>query len=244
MQEALTLAQDLAHPLSQCAALNFAARVGQFRGEARIAYERAEATITLSTEQGFTYWLAEGIILRDWALTEQGQEEAGLAQMRRGLSAYGATGARLWQLYYLALMAEVDGKVGQIEVGVAELAEAFSLVEMTQEHEHEAELYRLRGELTLQEAMQKATRGTSPRPLIPSIQAEAEACFLKATEIARQQQAKSLELRATTSLVRLWQHQGKVKEAHQLLSEVYSWFTEGFDTTDLQAAKALLDELA
>src|SRR4030095_12523086 len=129
-------------------------------------------------------------------------------------------------------MAEVDGKVGQIEVGVAELAEAFSLVEMTQEHEHEAELYRLRGELMLQEAKQKTKRGNSPRPLTPSIPAEAEACFLKATEIARQQQAKSLELRATTSLVRLWQHQGKVKEAHQRLSAVYSWFTEGFETKD------------
>jgi len=235
--------------------LNFAARVGQFRREVQLAYERAEATITLSTEQGFTYWLAEGTILRGWALAEQGQEEEGLRQLHQGLAAYGATGAKLWQLYYLSLMAEVHGKVGRVEEGLAELAEALSLVQNTGETEHEAELYRLKGTLTLQSktslgqvsVKSQTSRGTSedtsPRPLTPDPQAEAEECFLKAIEIARKLQAKSLELREVMSLARLWQQESKQKEAHKMLSDVYNWFTEGFDTKDLQEAKALLESL-
>jgi adenylate cyclase len=116
------------------------------------------------------------------------------------------------------------------------LAEALALVDKTGERSHEAELYRLKGELTLAQS--------SGRSLEPSVQKEAEECFLKAIEIAREQKAKSLELRASTSLVHLWQQQGKRREAHTLLSEIYGWFTEGFDTKDLQEAKALLDALA
>jgi predicted ATPase len=104
------------------------------------------------------------------------------------------------------------------------------VVDKTGERVYEAELYRLKGELTLQSHVQHR-------------ESEAEACFLRAIAIARQQQAKSLELRATTSLTRLWQRQGKQKEAHALLSEIYHWFTEGFDTKDLQEAKALIEEL-
>src|SRR4030095_4000200 len=121
------------------------------------------------------------------------------------------------------------GKVGQAGEGLTVLAEALALVEKKEERWYEAELYRLKGELTLQQA---------------NVQREAEECFHKAIEIARRQQAKSLELRAVMSLSRLWQQQGKQKEAHALLAEIYGWFTEGFDTKDLQEAKALLDELA
>jgi predicted ATPase len=133
-------------------------------------------------------------------------------------------------------MAETHGKVGQVEDGLENLAEALDLVQSTGEREHEAELYRLRGELTL-----KQSRFASPDF---ADQEEAEQCFHSAIDIARKQQAKSLELRAATSLARLWQQQGKQKEAHGTLAEICGWFTEGFDTTDLIDAKALLDELA
>ena len=154
-------------------------------------------------------------------------------------------GQRLDRPYYLALLAEAYGKVGQTEEGLTVLAEALAVVDKTGERCYEAELYRLKGELTLQQVVSRQFSVVSHRAPDPSPdpQGEAEACFLKAIEIARKQQAKSLELRATMSLARLWQQQGKKNEAHKLLSEIYDWFTEGFDTKDLQEAKALLEEL-
>jgi len=140
----------------------------------------------------------------------------------------------MFHSYYLVLLAEAYGKVGQVEDGLAALAEALTMVDKTVERVYEAELYRLKGELTLQFSIQS----------LESRVEEAAACFLKAIEIARKQQAKSLELRAVMSLSRLWQRQGRRQEAHALLAEIYNWFTEGFDTKDLQEAKALLDELA
>jgi len=145
-----------------------------------------------------------------------------------------ATGAELTRTYGLALLAGAYGKAGQREEGLAVLAEALAMVNRTGERIWEAELYRLKGELTLQ----STGRGRS------KIEEEAEGCFLKAIEIARRQSAKSWELRAALSLSRLWQQQGKKDEARQLLAEIYGWFTEGFETKDLQEAKALLDELA
>jgi len=143
----------------------------------------------------------------------------------------------------------------QTEEGLAVLAEALTFVDKTGEPVYAAELYRLKGELLLNDerGMQNDERKTreeerAPLPLHHSSfiihrSEEAEACFLKAIEISRKQQAKSLELRAATSLARLWQQQGKHAEAHTLLAEIYDWFTEGFDTKDLQEAKALLEEL-
>ncbi len=236
--DALTLAQELVHPFSLAYTLAFAAMLHQFRRERQAAQERSEAAITLSTEQGFTLWVAYGTILRGWALAEQGQWEEGIAQMRQGIAAYRTTGSELGRPYSLALLAEVYGKVGQTEKGLRVLAGALSEVQQNGIRYHEAELYRLKGELTLQQS------GVgSPESGVTTPQAEAEACFHKAVEIARGQSAKSLELRAMMSLIRLWQRQGKRREAHSLLSEIYGWFTEGFDTKDLQEAKALLEEL-
>jgi predicted ATPase len=191
--------------------------------------------MTLSTEQGFPFCVAWGIILRGWALAMQRQGEEGIAQIRQGLAAYQATEGELFRPYFLALLAEAYGKVGQAGEGLTTLAEALAQVEKTGEHYYEAELYRLKGELTLN---QSSVPGLESR-----VQQEAEACFLKALEIARKQRAKSLELRAVMSLGRLWQQQDKRQEAHQMLSEIYYWFTEGFDTKDLQEAKALLESL-
>ena len=173
-------------------------------------------------------------ILQGWVLAEQGEGEAGIAQMRQGLSAYHAVGSELWRPYFLALLAQAHGEVGQAEEGLPALAEALAIVERTGERWWEAEVYQVQGELFLQQA---ASRGYQAEE-------EAEACFQQARDLAYHQQAKSLELRAAMSLARLWQQQGKRAEARTLLAPVYGWFTEGFDTADLQDAKALLEALA
>jgi predicted ATPase len=148
-------------------------------------------------------------------------------QLQQGLATYRATGATAYRPYHLALLAEAFAKVGQTAEGLEALAEALATLVRSRARWWEAELYRLRGELLWQHA--------AAQP------GEAAACFQQALAVARRQQAKSLELRAAMSLSRLWQHQGKRTEAHQLLAEVYGWFTEGFDTADLQEAKALLE---
>jgi predicted ATPase len=149
--------------------------------------------------------------------------------MRQGLDAYQATGAAVFRPYYLAFLAEAYGKVGQAGEGLALLGEALAAVHKTGERFCEAELYRLKGELLLVHSAENHRK--------------AEACFQQALTVARHQQAKSWELRAATSLSRLWQHQGKRAAAYNLLAPVYGWFTEGFDTAHLQEAKALLEAL-
>jgi class 3 adenylate cyclase/predicted ATPase len=228
--EAIALAQELSHVYSLVLALYFAAEIHQYRREGQAAQERAEAVIALSTEQGFAEYLARGIILRGWALAAQGQGEAGIAQIRQGIAAFQAIGTDVSRLHYLALLAEAYGKVGRAEEGLTILAGALADVEKTGARDHEAELYRIKGELLLRQATPDAPR--------------AEACFQQALTVVRRQQARSWELRAAMSLSRLWQQQGKRTEAQELLAPIYSWFTEGFDTLDLQEARALLDKLA
>jgi predicted ATPase len=227
--EAVTLAQPIVHPFSLGAALSAAAMFHQFRREGRAVQERAEAVISLATEQGFPHWRAQGVILRGWTLAQQGQVQAGIEQIHQGLRAFRASGAELLRPYYLALLAEAHNVIGQPEAGLTALAEALTLVDKTGERWSEPELYRLKGEFLLERSLDNAT--------------EAEVCFHHALDIARNQQAKSWELRAATSLARLWQQQGKRQEAHDLLAPVYTWFTEGFDTADLKDAKVLLDAL-
>ena len=193
-------------------------------------HEHAEAAVALATEQGFPLWAAWGTSLRGWALAMQGQGEEGLAQVRQGLAAWRATGAALLVPYLCTMLAEVADHLGHPADGLQALAEAHTLVEQHEERWWEAEVCRLRGVLLLRQP------GTPP--------AEAETWLQRALDVARRQQAKSLELRAAMSLARLWQQQGKRDEARELLAPVYGWFTEGFDTADLQEAKTLLDELA
>jgi predicted ATPase len=228
--KAVTLAQQSTHPISLSYALGHAATVHQFRHEMPAAQEYAESALSLATKQGFPYWKAFSSILRGWVLAQQGQAKEGITQINHGLVALRATGAELTRPYFLALLAEAHGTMGQSEAGLKVLAEALTLIDTTGERWYEPELYRLKGELLLQQNADN--------------QAEAEACFHKALEIARNQQAKSFELRAATSLAKLWQQHGKCQEAYDLLAPVYHWFTEGFDTTDLQDAKALLDAFA
>ena len=229
-QEALTLARELSHPFSLAFALFFAAWIHQYRGEQQVALERTEALLALSTEQGFVQRLAQGRILQAAVLVEQGGEAEGIARIRQNLAAYGATGADLGRPAYLALLAEAYGRARQADEGLTVLAEALAAVQETGIRFHEAELYRLEGELLLRQA-------------IP-VEQQVETYFHRALAMARRQQAKSLELRAALSLSRLWQQQGKRDGARELLAPIYGWFTEGFDTADLQEAKALLEELS
>jgi adenylate cyclase len=233
-QEVLRLAQALAHPHSLAFALTFTGWLHQIRREAQATQERADAAILLSTEQGFPDWVAWAMTQRGWVLAEQGQIKEGITQMQQGLAASRATGAELLRPYFLALLVETWAKDGRAVDGLGAVKEALAGVQQNGVRQYEAELYRLKGELTLQAESQSRESRVK----------EGEECFWKAIEIARKQQAKSWELRAATSLARLWQQQGKHHEAHRILSEVYNWFTEGFDTKDLQEAKALLEELA
>jgi TOMM system kinase/cyclase fusion protein len=228
---ALTLAEETAHPFSLALALDYAAILYQLCGDAHTTQALAGRAITLCTAQGFAYYLAWGTIMQGWALAAQGQAEAGMAQMHHGLAAIRATGAAVRQPYYRAVLAEVYGHSGHAEDGLTLLAEALEAVRTTGECWWEAELYRLRGALLGQQGPGQKW-------------AEAEACFQQALEVARRQQAKSLELRAARNLSRLWQQQGKQQEAYDLLAPIYGWFTEGFDTADLQEAKAVLSAVA
>jgi predicted ATPase len=254
-QEALALAQGLFHPPSLAFALLFAAWLHWLRREGQTVRERAEEMITLCTEQGFAWWLEQGTILQGWALAEHGQGEEGIVQIRQGLAAHRARGTQVGRTTYLALLTAAYEKGGWTEEGLVVLAEALAAANNNGERWCEAELYRLKGTLTLQSktslkqvsdksqtSLEQVT--TSQGKSQASPEAEAEECFWKAIAIARKQQAKSLELRAVMSLSRLWQQQGKQAEARQLLAEIYNWFTEGFDTKDLQETKALLAELA
>jgi predicted ATPase len=230
IHQALTLAQELSHPYSLGFALNRAARLHQYRREGPQAFARAEACVTLCTEQGFTYLSAMGAVSRGWGLTWQGQGEEGIRQIGQGLAVFRATGAVLHQVYFLALLAEAYQRAGQIQAGLDVLVEALAGVERTDERWYEAELHRLQGELLLHLDIPDAP--------------QAEACFHQALTLARRQQARSWELRAAMSLSRLWQGQGKRAAARELLEPIYGWFTEGFETADLQEARTLLEALA
>jgi predicted ATPase len=232
IQEALALARErsASRSVELEYALSNAAIVHQLRAEASGTRAQAEAALTIAQEQGFAQRLAQAMILRGWALAKQGEGADGLSQMVQGLSTYRATGAEAWCHYWLILLAEAYGIATRYEDGLIALTEALALVAQNGECYYEAEAYRLKGDLLLAQSSDNRT--------------ETEACFHEAVAVARRQQAKSLELRAAMSLARLWQQQGKRAEARELLAPIYGWFTEGFDTADLQEAQALLEELS
>ncbi|HEX5082150.1 MAG TPA: AAA family ATPase [Blastocatellia bacterium] len=227
-EETLNLARKLAHPFTQTITLAYAAMLNQLRRDVEETGRLAEATIAYSTEHGFSYYLAWAKALQGWTRAALGDHERGLAGISGGIEALQSTaGARL--PYYRALLAEAYGWAGRIDQALKALDDAFADVGKTGERWWEAELYRLRGELFRSEAINR--RNT------------AEDCFRTAIEVARGQQAKSIELRAAVSLCRLWRDEGKRTQARQLLAEVHDWFTEGFDTPDLRDARSLLEEL-
>jgi predicted ATPase len=236
-ERALVLAREGAHAYTLAYVLSLSSLLHHFRRERAVAQEQAEEAIAISAKQGLALTLALGMIFRGWALATQGQGEAGIAQMVQGLAALRTAGMRLFGSHHLALLAEAYQAVGERAAGLVALAEAAALVEQTGERFWEAEIYRLKGELLLK------SEGAGHSHDMQDAESPEE-CFLKAIEIARRQAGKSLELRATVSLARLWQHQGKQDQARRMLAGIYGWFTEGFDTIDLQQAQALLQELS
>ena len=228
-EEALAMANKLSNPTNLINTLAFVAAVHVLRRELSAVRLRAEATMEKSAEQRSPFFLAYGTVLNGWARAAQEQGEDGIAEIKQAITAYRATDAQTWLTFFLALQAETYARAKRFGDGLATVAEALELAEKTGEHCWQAELNRIKGEMLL--------------AVSPDNHAEAESCFSKALEVARHQQAKSWELRAAVSLGHLWQKQDKVEETHKMLSKIYDWFTEGFDTPDLKVAKALLNDL-
>jgi predicted ATPase len=167
--------------------------------------------------------------LRGWAVAAQGSHEDGIAQIQKGLAALEAKGAGVWRPYFLYLLGEAFMEARRVDDALSTLTQALTAADTHQEREHQAQIYRLKGELLLQQTNANAEA--------------AQNCFERAIEIARKQSAKLFELRATTSLARLLAKQGRRGDACAMLAEIYGWFTEGFDMLDLKEAKSLLDEV-
>lgn len=230
--KALRLAHDIADPHTMAYTLYWCAIIHQRRGEIEATQEKIQRAMALSREHGLSLMIAAGMSLEGWTHVREGRIKEGLDQICRGVEAEQETECFAHLPYSLALLAESYWLDAQMELGLAVLGQGIDLVESMKEHVHAAELYRLKGELLL------AQEGARQK------ESQVEACLRKALEVARGQQAKSLELRATASLAGLLRRQGKRAEARDLLSRVYGGFTEGFDTLDLHEAKILLDELS
>ncbi len=227
--EALVLARELEHPVTLAEISLHEIFIATLQQDARAVGEHAEALMELATTDKILGYQAVVHGARGWALFERGEVEEGLALMREAASSWLDEGIA-WSASLISLVARAWARQGEIEEGLELLTEALKLAQRDQVHWSEAELHREKGALLLARA--------------PNEAGQAEVCFNKALEVARTQSAKSLELRAAVSLARLWQRQGKVSEARDLLAPIYNWFTEGFGMTDLKEAKALLDELA
>lgn len=238
-QEAVACAQQGAHPFSLAYALNWASMLFQLRGDAAQAYAWGDRAMTLSLEQGFTHLLAVATLLRGAVMVRPGQVEAGLTHMRESVTTWRNTGAALQQPYYLSLLAGACAETGSLKEEEALLEEALACIQRTEERWWEAEVHRLWGELCLQQGAQGEKHKQRSKSAT-----KAEEYFYRAQTIARQQGAKSLELRVAISWSRVLQRQGKREAARQMLAQSYDWFTEGFTTKDLQEAKALLAQLA
>ena len=228
-REVLAEARDLAHPNTLAQVLFSCCLARHLLRDAPGVVELAEALTPLATKQGFPYWLGMATILKGWALTCAGEPERGIDQMNQGLTIYRTTAAETWVPYFLALLADTCRELHRPAEGLRLLADALERVRRTRERWFEAELHRLRGEMLLH---------------IAASAVEAEESFRQAIAVAREQGAAWWELRAATSLARLWGEQGERRKARGLLAPVYGWFTEGFDTPDLKDAKAMLDQLA
>ena len=228
--DSLIMARELSHPSTTSSALSFAAWFHQYRGDRQAVKARVEENTALATEQGFSPRRAMADFLRGWLLVGEGDSEVGITQMSRILDSHQPSGVSgRWMAHSAAVLADVLRKEGRISEAFNIVTETISRTQQSGGRYNEAELHRIKGELLLAQTA--------------ADEQQAEACFQTALQLARSQSAKSLELRAAMSLSRLWQRQGKGAEARQLLGEIYGWFTEGFDTVDLKAAKALLEEL-
>jgi predicted ATPase len=228
--EAIALAQGLSHPLSLAFAEGLVGYLRQYRQEAQEAQVIAEQLLALSAEQGFRHWTAQANVTRGWATAKQRHQDEGIAQIQSGVAEFRAIGNKALLPHALCVLAEAYIEGGRFEEALIVLTEATAAADQYEIRHYEPEMHRLKGELLLKQDHSRT--------------AEAQGCFQRAVELARKQNAKSLELRATTSLARLLSDSGRRDEARTMLAEIYNWFTEGFDTADLRAARALLDELS
>ena len=226
-EEARALAHDLSHPLSLAIALSFTGILYQFRGEAQAAQEWSAAATVLAQEHGFPFWEATAMIVWGWAQVLQGTQAEGMARLHEGLRIFQTTTADIQMPSWLALLAEAYSCTGQVAEGHQTIDTALNILHRTDERYYEPELYRLKGDFYMQQLTPETTH--------------TETCLRQALMLARQRGAKAWELRAAVSLSRLWQRQGKGSAARQLVGEIYDWFTEGWDTPDLQKARAFLE---
>ena len=226
-REAITLAQELEHPFSQALAFAMACWTRIKRREVAAAREQAEAVIRIAAPRGFVFFESMGLCFQGWAQIQEGTIEAGMGQIRQSMARLRATGTEFHRPQFLSWLAEGHARAGEVEAGLALLVEALDLVEKTGERYYAAEVHRLKADLLWMQGNGQA----------------AEVDYQQALQVSRRQSARSLELRAALSLSRLWQAQGKPEQARSLLAEIYGWFTEGFDTPDLQDARAVLDQL-
>jgi predicted ATPase len=229
------VARDLNLPFSLAFALYIASHLHRYRREPEAMLAYADEGIALCKEQKFALWLGGATAQRGWALVELGRIDEGVGEIRQGMDAWLATGAEVAKPYFLALLADAERRLGRCAEGMRMLDEGLAVVEELRDKFYEAEIHRLKGELILQ---QHVEAGTSSKA-----EDEAEASYRQALRIARDQCAKSWELRAAMSLARLWRRLDRREEAHAILAPVYEWFTEGLETRDLSQAKALLERL-
>lgn len=247
IRQAVTLAHELDEPYGLAHAHLFGAVVHQLRHEDQMAEENAEAVITVSREHGLIMYEAMATIMQGWALLHRGRAQEAIETMQQGLRLLGATRTALVNPHYMGLLAEALEMTGQYEEGLRTLNEALEMAQRNGEGYYEAELHRLKGELLLSKLTAQEGATIEQKRLVvgnqPDTQRQAEACFTQAIMIARKQSAKSWELRAAMSMARLYEQQGKHQEGGSLLADVYGKFTEGFETADLQEAKAMLNQL-
>jgi DNA-binding winged helix-turn-helix (wHTH) protein/predicted ATPase len=245
--DGLTLARRLSEPHSLAHALLFRAILHQLRREERLAEEHADAAIAVATEHGLVMYQAMATTARGWTQIGSGREEEAVEQIRQGLAAQQTTGARLVRPHFLALLSSALEKAGRADEALRVLEEALAIADATGERYYQAELHRLKGEQVIARARRPDVRqsaGGRTADSESSVLASAERCFMQSIEIAQQQKARSLEMRAAMSLARLHRDQRKRESALALLRQTYHGFTEGFETVDLREAKALLDELS
>jgi predicted ATPase len=228
-RQAMASAREFSYPYTVAYCLHIHCVFHQLLGHATIVRERSKELVALATERGFPHFVGSGTFFRGWAtMALGGSIQDAVSEMRQGLATKRAIGAEIKVPYYLGLLAEAYRQTNRTAEGLIFLSEALELVEGTDERWYEAELYRLKGEMLITNADQPG----------------AEPWFSRAVAEAQKRGAKLFELRAATSLARLWRDQRKRKEARELLAPVYGWFTEGFDTIYLKEAKNLLDELS
>jgi predicted ATPase/DNA-binding winged helix-turn-helix (wHTH) protein len=246
MLEALKLAQSVSDPHGLAHAYYSASNLYHLRREERLAREYADKAIDVATAHGMSMYQAMATVTGGWALVEEGRLEEAIEQLRQALTTHKATGARVARPHFLALLAAALSEAHQVDEGRRIIDESLSLALQNAEFCYLAELYRVKGEILLKQA---DVPGLSPATTpgagfeAPHV-TEAEACFQKSIEVARQQQAKSWELRAAMSLARLYKERDKREEGRVVLAQIYDQFTEGFDTLDLREARALLNELS